>query len=108
MTAREIGEKLRTRMVQKKWTQKDLARATGIDQSQVSRICAGNFKRLTANVLRVCEHANVTVERRIASQLSTELSDAIRQLVAGSKSRERAFLKLIDAGGAVFNSPRVK
>jgi hypothetical protein len=81
-----------------------LAKATGTDQSQVSRICAGNFKRITANVRRVCEYANITVETRVASPLSRELGDAIRELVAGSKSRERALLKLIDAGSEVFNS----
>jgi transcriptional regulator with XRE-family HTH domain len=104
MTARQIGEKLRARMGHKRWTQKDLVKATGIGQSQVSRICAGDFKRVTANVAKLCEYAGVAPHMRTHSRLSRELTAAVGELIAGSKSRERAFLRLIDAGSELFAS----
>ena len=108
MIASKIGSELRSRIAKKKWTQQNVATATGLTQSQVSRICAGNFKRITANVLRVCKYADVPVQRPRGPRLSQELIDAIRELVAGSRIRERAFLKLITAGNEVFTPTRGK
>jgi transcriptional regulator with XRE-family HTH domain len=106
MTAREIGDRLHARMVQKKWTQPALAKAIDIDQSQISRVCNGKFKRLTGNVRRICEYANVPIGTRSKAGLSVELTNAIRELVGGSKLKEQALLRLIDAGSDVFERPK--
>ncbi|WP_415014851.1 helix-turn-helix domain-containing protein [Brevundimonas sp.] len=35
-------------------TYADIARETGVDPAQVSRICRGEFKTLSANVMQIC------------------------------------------------------
>jgi predicted XRE-type DNA-binding protein len=39
-------------------TQSGIAAATGVDQSQVSRILAGRIKRVSANVSKLCRFAS--------------------------------------------------
>jgi DNA-binding Xre family transcriptional regulator len=39
---------------QRQWTVSDLARGTGVNQSQVSRIVAGKFKTFSSSVSRIC------------------------------------------------------
>src|SRR5258708_7648814 len=36
------------------WTISDLARKTGVHQSQISRIATGNFKTFASNVIKIC------------------------------------------------------
>jgi DNA-binding Xre family transcriptional regulator len=41
-------------MLQRGWNISELAGFTGIHQSQVSRIIAGNFKTFSSNVMQIC------------------------------------------------------
>lgn len=41
-------------MQERNWNVSDIARKTGIHQSQVSRIAAGNFKTFGSNVMLIC------------------------------------------------------
>ena len=44
-------------------TQTAIGEALDIHPSQVSRICAGDFKRLDGNALRVCKYAQQVAAR---------------------------------------------
>jgi DNA-binding Xre family transcriptional regulator len=41
-------------MSDRRWNISQLARRTGIHQSQISRIAAGNFKTFASNVVKIC------------------------------------------------------
>lgn len=45
-------------------TQLEIARATGVSQSQISRILAGQPRRLSRNVLRLCMYARTLQTRK--------------------------------------------
>lgn len=49
--------KLATLIQNKKLSQLDIARATGVHQGQVSRILAGRSKRLSPNTQKLCQYA---------------------------------------------------
>lgn len=51
-------QKLRLLVKSRVLTQADIALATNVDQSQVSRILAGQIRRVSANVLELCKFAN--------------------------------------------------
>jgi transcriptional regulator with XRE-family HTH domain len=48
---------LRAAVADRRLTQVEVARATGVDQSQVSRILSGQAKRSSANVVALCRFA---------------------------------------------------
>lgn len=48
---------LRAAIADRRVTQQEIARATGVDQSQVSRILGGHSKRSSANVAALCRFA---------------------------------------------------
>ncbi len=45
---------LRRYMQQRSWSISDVASNTGVHQSQVSRIVAGDFKTFSSNVIKIC------------------------------------------------------
>jgi hypothetical protein len=52
--------------------QEDIERATKISQSQISRLIAGDFKRVNGNALKLCKYAKKYASkstRRVCSQL---------------------------------------
>lgn len=48
---------LRAAVADRRVTQQEIASATGVDQSQVSRILGGQAKRSSANVIALCRFA---------------------------------------------------
>ncbi|MCA6108972.1 helix-turn-helix domain-containing protein [Bradyrhizobium cenepequi] len=61
---RALLASLRQRINQRSWTTTDLARNTGVHQSQVSRIIRGDFKTLSSNVLQICITLGVEIDAR--------------------------------------------
>ena len=55
---RTLLDFLNTCVFEKKVSQLEIAAATGIDQSQVSRILNGEFRRSSKNVQKLCLYAN--------------------------------------------------
>lgn len=51
-------------MTRKKCTQTTLAKNANVDQSQISRICAGRFKRRSKNLERVCRVLGVSITQK--------------------------------------------
>ena len=77
-------------------TQMDVAKATGIHQSQVSRMMRGDFKRVAArNLTTLCRYAGVSLsDRRSTSPLLTRTVQAVWD---GSPDHEKALVKLLRA-----------
>jgi len=79
-------------------TQQEIAKQSGVHQSQVSRILRGEFKRLTRNVLKICKYANVAPSRLTGKDpLSPELKKVLIRLLNGPPNKEKALLRLFKA-----------
>lgn len=89
----QTSEKLRPLSVD------EIARGSGVHQSQVSRIMRGDFKRVSRNVQRICKFGGIDLQS--ASHASSPLNDSLRNLLDGSKSREAAVARVLDAVSAL-------
>jgi transcriptional regulator with XRE-family HTH domain len=80
----------------KQLTQIELARATGVHQSQISRILAGNVRRASKNVIKLCRYAE---SLPAAVELPGEDKDAvfaeIVSMLGQSASEKAAFRQVI-------------
>jgi transcriptional regulator with XRE-family HTH domain len=77
-------------------TQGEIAQATGIHQSQISRIMNGDFKRVgSRNLTRLCRYANVQLsQHRVPSLL---LNNTVQRVWDGSPNHEKALVTLLKA-----------
>ena len=93
-----IATKLCEKMAAEGWTQSALSVATGIDQSQISRIRAGRFARLSKNVQVLCKYANIAIQERSADpDIPHVIRDALNKLLDGTPATERAVVALLRA-----------
>lgn len=96
----EISEQIRDHLAQKGITQTHVANKLGINQSQVSRIANGRFRRVTSAVQSLCDYAgfdpikNDVVPNPADSRI---LMTALKRTWDGTKSHERALAKIIAA-----------
>lgn len=56
-----IGEKLHRTFMSRGLKQGAVALITGVDQSQVSRICKGRFRTTSHNLIELCKYANIDI-----------------------------------------------
>jgi predicted XRE-type DNA-binding protein len=79
-------------------TQAEIAGATGIHQSQISRLMSGKFKRISArNFATLCRYADT--RHSVQPPISGVLKDTIEAVWDGSKHQEQALVKLLRAAG---------
>jgi predicted XRE-type DNA-binding protein len=87
---------LRTAVNTRKLTQKQIASATGIDQSQISRILAGQVRRASKHVIELCKFANCLEQYQEADPTrSPMLMDALRVVWDGSDAHAEAIAGVI-------------
>jgi transcriptional regulator with XRE-family HTH domain len=85
----------------------DLARATGVDPSQVGRICRGDFKTFSDNLMQICRVLKVKVPRispkedvdREWSKVYASVSRICREHPNGAKLLRRALDAIADLQG---------
>ena len=91
-------ERLRGLVETRHTTQMEIARATGIHQSQISRILSGNIRRSSPNVLRLCKYAEVTCTKSHQDvDLNSSLTALMERLAKESPSEALALKKVIDS-----------
>ncbi len=79
-------------------TQMEIARATGIHQSQISRILSGNIRRSSRNVLRLCKYAEAAcAQSQPEVALGGRLAALMEGLTTESPSEALALEKVIDS-----------
>jgi transcriptional regulator with XRE-family HTH domain len=79
-------------------TQQQIASATGVHQSQVSRILRGHFRTVTPNVAKLCKYANITPQMKTTkNSISEELNRELVRLLDGTAKREQTVLRLLKA-----------
>jgi transcriptional regulator with XRE-family HTH domain len=63
---------LRRSMEDKHWSQTGLARRCGLNQSQVSRICAGRFVSFSSSIMQICMTLGLSTDSYIADRSPDE------------------------------------
>lgn len=78
----QLPAALRARMDANEHTQKDVAKATGVPQPQVSRALNGQRKRPTEAMRKLCRYAELEMESNDAPPIA-ELVGLLQRVVAG-------------------------
>ena len=58
---KDLQDKIGNALSVRKLSYADIAKLSDVDQSQVSRICRGNFKTFSNNVVQICRVLDVSV-----------------------------------------------
>lgn len=89
---------LRAAIADRRFTQLEVARATGVDQSQISRILKGHAKRSSENVSELCRfaaeasrHTSILVEMPAIARAQALLEE----LMNGSAEEQQAIAELL-------------
>lgn len=89
---------LREQIISNKINQKEISRATGVHQSQVSRILAGRSKRQSKNVVLLCKYAeSMTPTGSSASITAGDLSRAVLDAWDGTQEQAESINALLKA-----------
>ncbi len=85
------------RLIESRLTsQTEVAQATGVDQSQISRILAGQARRVTSNVITLCKYANsFDASRRNDPSRNPILMSALHTVWDGSAQHAEAIAAVI-------------
>src|SRR5437870_4705139 len=86
----QIADKIRSR------SQAGLAAAMRVNQSTISRILCGRFKRLNKTVLRLCNYAKVDAySHELRPAPSARIAEAIRALEVQLTPQKEKVLKIL-------------
>lgn len=89
---------LRAAIADRRFTQFEVARATGVDQSQISRILKGHAKRSSANVSVLCRFA-AEASRQTAGTLEmpavAKAQALLDELMNGSAEEQQSIAELL-------------
>ena len=89
----------------------EIGRISGVHPSQVGRICEGNFKTFSHNVVQVCNALGVTVpqmkSRHVAQDPSwAKVERSIRKLWDATPEGARSITRMLDAIAGVHKIER--
>lgn len=82
--------------------QADIAKDTGLSQSQISRIVAGRFKLCSGNVIVLCKYAKIRiVEGGLNQKWNDKLTNALGYAWDGTEEHAKAINKILRAIGSI-------
>lgn len=93
-----ILQSLKEAVRRKKLTQVEISKQIGINQSQVSRLLRGGFRRRSKSLYALCTFLGVSIVSTKASlSLSAypDLSFCLSEILDGTRRRERAVVRLL-------------
>ena len=100
---------LRAAVADRRLTQFAIARATGVDQSQISRILKGQAKRASANVSALCRFAAEASRRTSVPRdlpVAAKAQALLDELMDGSAEEQRSVAELLAHLVVVRNASR--
>ncbi len=78
--------------------QAEASKLTHVSQSQISRILAGQFKRRSKNVNKLCKFANIKFDRHKTDPVQNRiLMDALTEVWDGTDHHAKAIAKVLKA-----------
>lgn len=76
-------------------SQLEVAKATGVHQSQISRILAGNIRRASKNVGKLCNYAESASSLRPPPDVGTQMATILTRLSAHGYEESLALQELV-------------
>lgn len=95
-----LASRIEARRVALGYNYSDIARLSGVNQGQVSRICRGQFKTRSSNVMQICMILRVETGAVEPPDL-VRLRDAVLDLWDGSSVDADRIARLLGAVGDV-------
>jgi len=97
----DLSGRIRRAQKRRKLTEAGLAKMANVDASQVNRVCAGQFKTISANVVQICNVLGVRVprlsEERRADPEWTRLTASLRRVWDETPQDAVAIGRVLDA-----------
>jgi transcriptional regulator with XRE-family HTH domain len=90
-----VISRLAQRVATRQLTQEEIAQATGVDQSQVSRILAGRARRRSRNVEKLCRYALAMGAPSPTVSGRHDIEQAMSTLWDGSARHARALAEVL-------------
>lgn len=96
-----------------KLTNTEIGRISGVHQSQVGRICAGQFKTYSFNVVQICKVLDVPLPRATTAVADEDpawakVQSSIRELWDETPEGARAIAQMIEAVAKVASNKSEK
>jgi len=95
MNSFEIAQRVKRFLEDNQMSEKALAEHTNTDQTQISRIKNGKFTKITDNVKRVCEYANIDINEETSPADNAELMDALSLVWDRTDQQAKALANVI-------------
>lgn len=77
-------------------TQAEVSRATGVHQSQISRILAGSARRASKNVQRLCKYAeSLPPLEPVENEASDKIISNVRALLGNNAIENQALVQVV-------------
>ena len=96
-----LAASLREALEKRGKTQSEAAIDCDIDQSQISRLLSGKFRRSSPNLIKLCNYANVALpDKELDSgppRLNTVLASVRKSFLSLDSNHQRDFALLLDA-----------
>lgn len=93
----KIIDAIRATMINSGHKQIDVEIATGVDQTQVSKILNGKFKKVSGNLIKLCKYANIPPKAFIERKMGrvSEIDQAISSVWDGTDKHAKAIAEVI-------------
>jgi len=98
LNSSKLARDLKGRIRKQRLSYVDVAKIAKVDASRVSKICEGQFKRLSPVVKRVCDALAAKPETFLVNQsvpAPADLIADINRLISGNPDRARALQKIL-------------
>lgn len=95
---------LRARMDANGHVQKDVEKATGVPQPQISRVLNGQRKRPTEAMKKLCRYAELEMEGGNATSL-VELTGLLQRIVAGGPAAMTCAKRVLESLALLLETP---
>lgn len=94
----DIQAALRAAMERNGHSQPDVSKVTGVSQSNISRLLAGQRKRVTGSVRKLCQYAGLDAKGAASEpDAQRRLSQAVRQAIGDNPHAALALASVIDS-----------
>jgi transcriptional regulator with XRE-family HTH domain len=97
----DVRRRLRSAVKKQQLTVTEIGRVAGVHPSQVGRICSGEFRTMSHNVMQVCRVLGIepTAQKSATAMDAAwaQLESDLRKLWEESPDRARQMAKLMDA-----------
>ena len=108
---RALVAEIRTQMAARKLLTTELSQISGVDQGQISRVLAADFKRVSQNIMQICIHLGIDPLRFFAASHEDEFAkkrimESALAVWDGTPEDADLLVSVLGGMAAMRNAPR--